>query len=61
MNQEHTPTSDWRVVETHKSWEVKQRDVQVPSTESVQVCKICGEEFLSFIGDHVRKVHGVDD
>ena len=60
MQQTQTPTSDWRVVESHKDWEVKQRDVTVPSTESVQVCKVCGKEFMNFIVDHVRREHGVD-
>ncbi len=55
-----TPTSDWRVIESHESWLVKQRDVTIPSTENVQVCKICGEEFLNFIVDHVRREHGVE-
>ncbi len=59
-NQEQTPTSDWRVIESHDDWLVKQRDITVPSTESVQVCRICGEEFLNFIVDHVKRVHGVD-
>ena len=57
MNQKSTPTSDWRIVEDHKGWEVKQRDITVPNTENVQVCKTCGEEFLSFIVDHIRKEH----
>ena len=61
MNQTSTPTSDWRIIETHKSWEVKQRDIVVPSTESVQVCKVCGEEFSSFIVDHIRREHGVEE
>jgi hypothetical protein len=59
MNQTQTPVSDWRISESHKDWEVKQRDVTVPSTENVQVCKICGEEFMNFIVDHVRRKHGV--
>lgn len=61
MNQEHTPTSDWRIVESHEHWEVKQRDILVPSTENVQVCKVCGKEFLNFIVDHVRKEHGLEE
>jgi hypothetical protein len=60
MNQTQTPISDWRVIESHKDWEVKQRDVTVPSTENVQVCKICGKEFMNFIVDHVQREHGVD-
>ena len=27
-------------------------------TVTVWVCKICGEEFLNFIVDHVRREHG---
>jgi len=58
--QTKTISSDWRVIESHESWLVKQRDIMIPSTENVQVCKICGEEFLNFIVDHVRRVHGVE-
>ncbi len=61
MNQKHAPTSDWRIVESHENWQVKQRDILVPSTENVQVCKICGKEFLNFIVDHVRREHGIND
>lgn len=61
MKQTQAPLSDWRVIEDHENWEVKQRDILVPSTENVQVCKICGGEFFNFIVDHIRKEHGVED
>ncbi len=61
MNQNQTPISGWRVIESHDNWLVKQRDIVVPSTENVQVCKICGKEFLNFIVDHVRREHDIKD
>lgn len=55
---ESTPVSNWKVVEHHENWEIKERDIIRKSTEQMQVCKICGEEMLSFIIGHLKTAHG---
>jgi len=45
------------VVDVYKNYEVISKPRIVIKRTSIQKCKICGEEMLSFIVDHIKRKH----
>ena len=47
----------FEVIDEYKNYQVISKPRIVIKRESIQRCKLCGKEMLSFIIDHIRKEH----
>jgi|TARA_R110002074_G_scaffold130801_3_gene272754 hypothetical protein len=47
----------FEVIDEYKNYQVISKPRIVIKRESIQRCKLCGKEMLSFIIDHLRKEH----
>ena len=47
----------FKIVENYENYQVIATPKIVIRTDSIQKCKLCGKEMMSFIKDHIRDEH----